>query len=118
MKYKLPERFELSKHEFPLLSLYVKDKITNEFERCDSLKQAVSKIELYLSALDEIKKSSFPDGYKIKTRGMTHEFILTNDEGAFIQSGFDINYLYKIATKTTELDLQIQALNNGEEIEI
>lgn len=118
MKYKLPERFELSKQEFPELSLYVKDKYTNEFERCDSLKQVVSKIELYLSALDEIKKLPFPDGYKIKTRGMTHEFILTNNDGAFIQSGFTIDYLYKIATKTTELDLQIQALNNGEEIEL
>lgn len=117
MKYKLPERFKLSRIEGDT-KLWITDQIENKYESCDSLKEAMEKIKSYLSALKIIETTDLPNGYKIITNGIDYKFTLINSNGNFVSASSSFEKLFQEATKTTKLDLQIAALNNGEEIEL
>ena len=111
MKYKLPERFKLTRIEGET-KFWLSDKLDiSKAITCESLKEAIEKIERYLIALETIEKIKLPNGYKITTN-------FSHCNHTFIVSSKSIEYLVQEATKITELDLQIAALNNGEEIEI
>ena len=117
MKYKLPERFKLTRHAGET-RFWLSDKLDiSKAIMCDSLKEAFEKIESYLAALEKIEKTKLPNGYAIVTNSIDYKFILTNQNGTFVASN-SFEQLVQEATKTTELDLQIAALNNGEEIEL
>lgn len=116
-KYKLPEGFKIDRFESSF-RLQIHDTVRNKFDFCDSLKEASEKIENYLMALEKIESNPLPNGYKIVTNGIDYKFTLINSNDISINSCNSFEFLYKEATKTTELDLQIATLNNGEEIEI
>lgn len=119
MKYKLPERFKLTRIEGET-RFWLSDKLDiSKAIKCDSLKEAIEKIERYVAALEKIEKTKLPNGYEITTDfSDNYNYTLINSDNTFIVSSRSIEYLVQEATKTTELDLQIAALNNGEEIEI
>lgn len=117
-KYKLPKGFKIDRFEGSDSRLQIHDIDRNKFDICDSLKEAFKKIENYLTALEKIESNPLPNGYKIVTNGIDHKFILINSNDISVNGCDSFEFLYKEATKTTELDLQIAALNNGEEIEI
>lgn len=116
MKYKLPERFKLTRIEGET-RFWLSDKLDiSKARTCESLKEAIEKIERYVTALEKIEKTKLPNGFTIIT-SFDYDFALIGSNGIFIISK-SLEYLVQEATKTTELDLQIAALNNGEEIEI
>lgn len=116
-KIKLPEGFKLIRTEGTSL-IWIKDEIRNKHDPCDSLLEALRKIERYLAALKIIEQTELPNGYKIVTNGIDYKFTLINSDGTFVSASSSFEQLFQEATKTTKLDLQIAALNNGEEIEL
>lgn len=116
-KIKLPEGFKLIRIEGET-RLWIIDEIRNQHDTCDSLLEALRKIEGYLMALRKIEATELPNNYKIIPSSIDYKFTLINKDGGYISSSSSFEKLFAEATKTTELDLQIQALNNGEEIEI
>jgi hypothetical protein len=116
-KIKLPEGFKLIRIEGET-RLWIIDEIRNQHDTCDSLLEALRKIEGYLMALKKIEATELPNNYKIIPSSIDYKFTLINKDGGYISASSSFEKLFAEATKTTELDLQIQALNNGEEIEI
>jgi hypothetical protein len=117
MKYKLPERFKITRIEGET-RLWITDQIKNEHDTCETLKEASEKIERYLRALEIIENTELANGYKIVTNCIDYKFTLINSKGIFVSNSNSFEKLLQEAIKTTELDLQITALNNGEEIEL
>ena len=115
-KYKLPEGFKLTKYEASH-RLQIHDTVRDIYGISDSLKEALEKIDNYLNALKLVSKTKLPNNYEIATNGIDFKFVLLKN-GIGVDYSDSLETLIQQATKTTELDLQIIALNNGEEIEI
>ena len=124
MKYKLPEGFKLS-IENEKFQIY--DSQRKIWGSSYSLKEIFRKIEIYLDALSLIKTKRLPNDYEIIVTNFERVFYLIKSNGYVVMASNSIEHLFeealkfsseKEATKTTELDLQIAGLNNGEEIEI
>lgn len=119
MKYKLPEDFKLIKNHGNgnLISIY--HKARDAYGYADSLRQASVLISKYRENLELIKNTILPCGYDLVMydNDISDKLSLYyNDE--HILSSDKIQILLDIANKTTELDLQIKALNEGKEIEL
>lgn len=98
--------------------LYIYDEINNQWAyRVKSIKDALELIQKYTTNLNLIKEAKLPDDYEIITSGITDYFSLYRKD-IFQKQSKNIQDLVKIATKTTDLDLQIKALNEGKEIEL
>ena len=114
MKYRLPEGFKLSKGDNEMV--LVSDITNDQHTFATSIKEAFKQIDEFITSQIKFKNMIIPSNYKIELRGVQNNYALVKN-GNFVKFG-KIEDLIKEATKTTELDLQIEALNNGEEIEI
>ena len=113
-KYKLPEGFKLRKTSEGMLLII--DLVNDQRTYVASMKDVSVQIDEFVESQTKFKNMVIPDDYKIELRGIQNNNALIKN-GNFIKFG-KIEDLIKEATTTTELDLQIAALNNGEEIEI
>lgn len=118
MKYKLPDGFKLSKNTDDN-DLYIYNEVNNHWAyHVKSIKEALELIHNYIANSNLIKEVNLPQYYDITTgSGITNHFCLYYKD-VFQKQSDNIQDLIKIATKTTELDLQIKALNEGLEIEL
>lgn len=124
MKYKLPEGFKISRiEESQKLQIY--DSLKQVWGNADCIKEVFEKIEDYLTALEKIQNIKIPNEYQIVCTNIDYVFFLVKSNGHVIMASNSFEHILEEATKTdqsknktTELDLQIAALNNGEEIEL
>lgn len=117
MKCKLPKGFKLSKN-VECDDLYIYDEVKDQWAcSIKSIPEALELISRYTVNLNLIKETKLPEHYEITTGGINDSFTLYYKDN-FIKQSKNITDLIKIAAKTTELDLQLKALNEGEEIEL
>ncbi len=120
-KYKLPKRFKITKQiAFESSHLFIFDQIRNVSQLwLDGLEKGLIQIDRYLNLLKKIEEVELPKNYKILVEGISDRIMLTyNDQLVISDNNANLEKLVQEATKTTKLDLQIAALNNGEEIEL
>ncbi len=129
MKYKLPEGFKLIK----VNNIYGYGEVNNiygygEFRIHDLEKDSTSElrtciisaldfIDFFIKQRELIKNIILPEKMKIIDKGIEKGFFLFNDD-LFIHNSFNTEELILKAKGKTRLDLQLDALNNGEELEI
>ncbi len=118
-KYKLPEGFKIT-HIVSNGSqkFQVYNYLNQVWRECSSLKEVFEKIENYLAALEKIKNSELPNGYKIIVTELEYKFFLIDINGTVIMCSNSFEHLCSEVRNICEMNLQITALNNGEEIEI
>lgn len=141
MKYKLPERFKISKIE-KSERIQIYDSVKQVWGNADSLKEVFERIEAYLMALEKIEGTKVPNEYQIIVTSMSRSensqsctFFLINYEGRAVMCSPSFEKLLLEATNSPKsapvkyiteenqsdkipLILQIKALNNGEEVDL
>lgn len=141
MKYKLPERFKLSKIE-KSERIHIYDSVKQIWTTVHSIKEVFERIEAYLMALEKIEGTKVPNGYQIIVTSMECSqnsqncmLFLIDYEGNAVMASPSFEHLLLEATNSPKnapvkyiteenqsnkipLILRIKALNNGEEIEL
>ena len=113
-KLKLPERFKIQWIEITnQICIHTKE---DEFVYCNTLSDVMNKITIYYNLLSKIKEIKIPESFSLKPN-LRDDRIMILHNGNIVKS-VDIENISEELNKSVNTKLQIQALNNGEEIEL